>query len=498
MTTIPTTGTTRQGRRRAFRLILAVAALSGGVAAEAQTLFPANSGSLPALPDAQMGTAGTTTITDDASLAPSPGAFGAPQQPASAENTRETGALDQPYEEDLNQAFDEPLDPGAEPIDPQDLPRELQDPTGMRVGTFLLRPSINQSVNTEVTRDGGSKDTRHYLATGIRGTLTSDWSRHALTITGEGTFERNIRGNQNDTDPEARIDANLRLDLADDTVANLTGSYSFEREDVSDPNAIGGASEQAGVHQFDGEASVERELGRIRALAAVGASRDVYTNARLSDGTVVDMKDRNRTGIDGRLRLGYERSPAIIPFAEVGLGHTFYDRRRDMAGYARSSDSYAARAGVEFDLGEKLRGELAAGYERTAYEDSRLAALDALTVNGDVSWSPRRGTDVNLGLRTTVQDSTTAGQSGWVEYQLSSALAHELRHNLVGRLTGRTTFRDFQGENANNVTWVTGAGLTWAINRYLDMTGDVEYEQTTGGGSDQDILRAGVGLTVKR
>jgi hypothetical protein len=210
------------------------------------------------------------------------------------------------------------------------------------------------------------------------------------------------------------------------------------------------------------------------------------------------MKDRNRTGIDGRLRLGYELSPAIIPFAEVALGHTIYDQRRDSSGYQRSSDNYAGRAGVAFDFGDKLSGEVAGGYEHVAYEDARLKDIDAFTMDGNVSWSPQRGTDVNLGLRTTVQDSTTAGQSGWTEYQLSSALAHQLRDHLVARLTGSATYRDFQTGGQNNVTWISGAGLTWSINRYLELTSDVEYERTAGGGSDQDILRAGIGLAVKR
>lgn len=514
------TATARRGRRTAFGLAVAVAAVSVSGAVDAQSLFSNNASPLPGLPDSQFGTAGTTTVTGGAATASwpatsaqnsgdpdapglyEPNAAATPQMPAQSENIAEAGELDPAYEEDLNQQSGQPLDAGTTPIDRpewEEQRREAAGAPGVRVGTFVLRPSINQSINTEITRDHGVKDTRSYLATGIRGTLTSDWSRHALTITGEGVFERNFGSDQNDTDPNARIGADLRLDLADDTIAHITGNYSFEREDVADPNAIGNASEQAGVHQFEGEASIEREAGRIRGLAAIGASRDVYTDAKLSDGSVFSMKDRNRTGIDGRLRLGYELSPAIIPFAEVALGHTFYDRRRDSAGYQRSSDSYAARAGIAFDLGEKLSGELAGGYQRVSYEDARLKSIDAFTADGNVSWSPRRGTDVNLGLRTTVQDSTAAGQGGWAEYRLSSALAHQMRDHLVARLTGSATLRDFQGSSDNNVTWVAGAGLTWSINRYLDMTGDVEYETTTGGGgSDQDIMRAGIGLTLRR
>jgi hypothetical protein len=516
MTLDSNTGTARQGRRKAIGLAVTIAALSCGVAVHAQTLFPTNSSPLPALPDAQLGTPGTTTVTRGTQTdpaAPQSGAqqpgtqvFGATdpyaaddnQQPDGQENAPAAALQERPFEEDLNQPYAEDLDPGAAAIDQQDAPREPVDPTGIRLGTFMLRPSVSQSINTESTRTDGERDTRYYLATGIRGTLTSDWSRHALTITGEGIYERNLGSSQDDTDPEASIDADLRLDLADDTEAHLTTGYNFEREDVSDPNSLGGAAEQAGIHQFTGGASIERDIGRIRGLAALGATRSIYTDGKLSDGTVVSMKDRNRTGIDGRLRLGYELSPAIVPFAEIAYGHTFYDRRRDSAGYARSSDNYAGRVGVEFDLGEKMRGEIAGGYQRVVYEDARLDAVDAFTADGNVRWSPQRGTDVDFGLRTTVQDATAPGESGWVEYQLSAAVAREMRDHLVARLTGATTFRDFQDSSANDTTWVVGTGLTWSINRYLDMTADLEYERTAGGTSDEDILRAGVGLTLKR
>ena len=514
------TGTTLNRRRKALGLLLACSALASPLAlpllAVAQTLFPSQTSPLPALSDAQLGTAGTTMVTTNAQAATAQASQDentgdvTAQSDAGAGNAMQAGAVNQqsdanpgreaPYEEDLNQPYDPSLDDGAEAIDQQEPPRTPGDPTGIRLGTFMLRPSVNQSINTEITtRSDGTKETRNYSATGIRGTLSSDWSRHSLVVTGDGTFEKDISGGTRNFEPEGTLSADLRLDLADETVAHVTGGYSFAREDNDDPNAIGEATVQSGVHQLTGGLSVQRDLGRVRGLAAVNATRYIYTDAELEGGDVISMKDRNRSGVDGRLRLGYELSPALIPFAEVAAGHTFYDRERDSSGYARSSQSYAARSGVEFDFGEKLRGEIGTGYEVVDYEDSRLDSIGALTLDGNATWSPQRGTDVSLGLRTSVQETTTAGESGWVEYEVTAALAHQMRDSLIGRLSGSTELRDFEGGSSNGTTWVAGAGLTWAINPYLDVTGDVEYERTTGGdSSDQDIVRAGLGLTLKR
>jgi hypothetical protein len=525
MKTDDMTGTRSPGRRTALGLLLACSSLVGPGLAAAQTIFPTDANPLPSLSDSQLGTAGTSTITRNTQGPPGPAYFSGARpagsaldldvdpnadptvdgdagdlRPARGVSAAAAGPAGSAEEEDPDAAASALLDAGAEPIDSQDAPRQPGDPTGIWLGSFMLRPSVNQSVNTEITRSNGAKETRNYLATGIRGTLSSDWSRHALTVTGDGVFETDLSGGDRSFEPEGTIAADLRLDFADDTVAHVTGGYSFTREDTNDPNAVGGGSEnQAGVHQFNGGLSVERDLGRIRGLAALEATRSIYTDAKLADGSMLSMGDRDRTGVDGRLRLGYELSTALVPFVEVATGHTFYDQTRDNAGYARSSQSYAARTGVQFDFGEKLRGEIGTGYEVVDYEDSRLGSVGGISFDGQAVWSPKRGTDVSLGLRTTVQDSTTAGQSGWVEYQLTTALAHEMRDNVTGRLTGGTTLRDFQGGGGgeDEITWVTGVGVTWAINRYLDLTSDVEYERTSGG-SEQNILRAGVGLTVKR
>ncbi len=400
------------------------------------------------------------------------------------------------YTADLNQpqtvGFADTM--GGEPLNDASL--VSSDPTGIRLGTFILRSTTSQSVNRETIRTGDTKTSRNYLTTSIRGSLVSDWSRHELSVTGEGTFERNF-GSDNRFEPEGQVETNLRLDLADDTIANFSGDYSFEREDTNDPNAIGGAAAQSGVHQFGGRLTLERSTGIVHGRAGIGVTREIYTNAELQDGSQLDLADRDRTAVDGRLRLGYEISPALIPFVEVGGGRTRYDETRDSGGYQRSSWMASARTGVEVDLSEKLRGELALGYAKVDYDDWRLETLDAITLDGRVHWSPQRGTDVELALLTTLQDSTAPGESGWAEYNVTTTVTHQLRHNLVGRLTGGSTFRDF-ATNYRETTWLIGSGLTWMLNPYIDLTADAEYEWTDRDSGDTATWRAGLGVTLRR
>ena len=413
-----------------------------------------------------------------------------------------TDDAEQTADLDLNQPVEGPLNPAEPNRDGVDNPlTPADDGMGVRLGTFTLRPTVNQSINHETERTGSGRASRNYLSTAIRGTLSSDWSRHSLTVTGEGTFDKTLSGrtsNSADFEPEGRIDADLQLDLSNDTVGHITGNYALERESTSDPNAVAGASTQSTVQRFGGGASIERDFGVMRGTAALSVARSVYGDVDLTDGTSVSRSDRDRTGFDGRIRVGYELSPAIIPFLEVAAGRAVYDQRYDGSGYRRSSNNYAVRTGVEFDFSEKLRGELGVGYVVAKYDDSRLSDLGAVAFDGNATWSPRRGTDVNFGLRTTLQDSTTAGANGWAEYRFSSSVQHQMRNDLIARLTGATTLRDFP-DARNESTYEIGAGITYRLNRYLDLTGDVTYEhEENAGGSPTKTVQIGAGLTLRR
>lgn len=479
--------------RKAATMLLACTLLctSGNAFAQTAVTTPLP-GAAPARNGTPPGTPASEAEASTAQVAPAP----APQLWRPSNNPgdpifEQQDEAGQPYAEAEN-PYEPTVDGGENP----QIPTQPGQTPGIRLGTFLLRPSISQTINTEKQTNTGGPSRRNYLTTGIRGTLTSDWSRHALTVTGDGAWEKNF-GQKNGEEPRARIAADLRLDLGEETTANLTAGYEFSREGTTDPNALTGASVQGGEHRFTTGASIERDFGKLRGLAALDLSRTVYTDAKGLNGQPISLSDRDQKAANLRGRIGYELSPALIPFLELNVGTTKYDRRLDNSGYARSSNSYGAKIGTEVDLGEKTRGEAAIGYLRKQYDDDRLAAIGALTLDGELNWSPQRGTNVNLGLRTMIEDFAGGPQGGWISYRLDAGLTHELRSNLVARLTGQIVHRTFPSSDIENaVEYTAGAGLTWGLNRYLDLTADVSYQWTPV--YDSNELRVGAGLVLKR
>jgi hypothetical protein len=381
-------------------------------------------------------------------------------------------------------------------------PAKVQDDEltpGVTMGSFVLRPAISESVGMERTRTGKDATTRSYLQTGFKGSLTSDWALNQLQIDAEGTWQKTLSGIPED-DPEGSIQADLRLDISDATKVNLKAGYSMEREDISAANAIANATNQALVSTYTASAEATHDLGVIRATAGIDFERQTYGDAQLENGQFSSQKDRDENTGTLRGRLGYELSQAIIPFVEGSYSRTIYDEHKDTLGYIRDADIYALKTGIEGDFGEKLRGEISTGYALAEFDDPRLKSISAITFDGKANWSPQRGTDVALGLKTEIEPSTSAGASGDVAYTANVALTQAIIDTLKGSLTASTTWRDYsQPTMANQYVYDLGAGLTWGISRSLDFTADVAWEKTTQSGVPQsDVFTAGIGLSLKR
>ena len=290
------------------------------------------------------------------------------------------------------------LDPGAErtaAIEGQNKKAEDDPfaPTGVKWGSFVIRPSIEQGLTATTNGDSSSAGTSALLSeTALRFTAVSDWRENSATIDGYGLFRETVSGYRVH-DAQGRIEGQLNVDLDNELRAIAKLGYEAVPETASSPNAISGVSTQPLRQTIDGSLGVEKAVGKMQYTLTGAVSHDFYGDAELSDGTTLSQKDQDNTLYTATLRTGYEISPALTPFTEIEVGRRTYDQRVDNEGFERSSTRLGARAGLQLDMGEKLSGEFSAGWLREAIDDKSLEAISGATVNADLKWSPERGTD---------------------------------------------------------------------------------------------------------
>lgn len=394
------------------------------------------------------------------------------------------------------------IDPGAERVEAieglDNIPEENPyAPLGLRLGSFNIYSTLEQgltwssNVNSTVDAESGLLS-----ETTLRFRGESDWSRHAANFEVYGTLREPIDGPPVD-DNEAGFNGDLRLDITDELRALGTLRYQLRPESASSPVIIEDAVTRPIRQTVEGTAGIEKDVGKLRFAATGGLLYDSYSDADLANGDVLSQKDRNSLLATVTLRTGYEISPALTPFVELEVGRREYDEKIDPAGFQRSADHLAARAGVAVDMGEKLRGEIAAGWLNETPDDDRLEDIQGGTLDANLIWSPERGTDVTLYAASTVESTNAPDESGSLLYTGRLSFDREIRANLTGNAMIGAQWRDYVGSDGHDLTLTAEAGLTWWMNRYVGITGRARHEQVESNLEGRDTKTDSVFLGVK-
>jgi hypothetical protein len=373
-------------------------------------------------------------------------------------------------------------------------------PTGIRVGSFTLRPSVEQGITSTSNADSSNGGRPATLSeTALRLNAISDWSTNSATVDGYVLLRKTLSGDEVE-DARGRIDTNLNIDLDNEWRAVGKLGYEAAPESASSPVVITGTTSEPLRQTIDGSLGIEKDVGKARIGLTGAVERDIYGDAKLSTGGLLSQKERDSTLYTATLRTGYEISPALTPFLELEAGRRLYDERIDTAGFERSADRLGARAGLELDLGEKLAGEFSAGWLRESFDDNRLAPISAATVNADLRWSPERDTTIGLRGTTAVEGTTTAGEGGSVLYSGRLSAERQIRSNLTGTALLGLDWRDYSGSDGHDLIFSAEAGLTWWLNRYAGITTRVRHETLSSNLPDRDAKTNSiyVGLTLRR
>lgn len=388
------------------------------------------------------------------------------------------------------------VEPGTPRAEPEDPFAQL----GFRVGSWRAFARVEQSIghasNNSFTA-GGEPGT--FSQTDANLTLRSDWARHEAEITADGSFRR-AYGSADEEIPEAAVAGELRLDLIDGVGVNLRAGYNFSTEATSSTELGGGVGERPGVHALEASAEAERTGGKLDLTLRGSLDRTWYENATLVGGGVLDQSDRDNNLWRVSGRLAYGTTPAIKPFVEAGLGWRVHDETIDRNGQRRDSTLLDLRAGLEFDLSEKLTGEISALYINERFEDSALNSIDGYGVSADLNWSPERDTVVTFSADTDIEASTSPGNSGSVVNSFSARVERRVRDNLAVNAFAGVDIERFEGSGVQDTTYSAGAGIEYWISRFVSLTGDVEYQQFDAAdpASSWDSTSVRVGVALQR
>jgi hypothetical protein len=389
----------------------------------------------------------------------------------------------------------EPEEPVRRPRRPEDEP-DLFAATGIRIGTFVIRPAIEVGVNvSDNPAEEHEKEAGIGLIVAPEINIRSEDERHEIEADLRG--EAIVYGDEelNERDAEARLRA--RYDLTSRTSVEAELGYDYSLDRFTDPDTPEAAVERPPVETYSAALGVTQRAGRIAFTLMGTIEHEKNDDVELADGGTASREELDNTEYGLEVRTSYEASLALRPFVAGAGGRRTFDQKEDDSGFERSSSWGELRGGILVDFGAKLSGEASLGYRYEDLDDDRLEDLNGVVAAAAILWSPRRLTDVRFELSTEVQPTSIPDASGSMLYAGELSVARRLGPRLRAEVGADVEYERFVGLDRHDWTFGGFAELAYAFNRTASVLARYAYEATRSTDADADTDENVVSVRVR-
>jgi len=372
-------------------------------------------------------------------------------------------------------------------------------PIGVRVGTFLLFPSLELEAGTGDNLDQRARGAREgaYGRFVPEAVLSSQWSRHFVEARARGLFDQADDGEPVDG-PEAEASLRGRVDISRTTTVELDAAYQLRQEEVSDPDVPQGVVDRPQTATASFGSTLTQRFNRVSVGLTGSVEREETGEVQLADGSVFGGEGEAYNEYGWRLRTGYEVSPRVQPFAALFGNERVYDVARDAAGLRRGSTGLGAEAGVALAFESRLTGEAAVGYQVQDRNDDRAEDLSGVIARSSLVWQATPLSKVTLEAASELDEASSGVFAGSVSRAAGLTLEHAFRRYLIATATGEVEVDEFQSTDETQTTARLLVGVEYKMSRSASLKAAYELErlESTVPGEDytSNLLRAGLRL----
>ena len=394
-------------------------------------------------------------------------------------------------------AYRAPDAPLRRPLPPNTDPYE---PLGIRVGSFLLRPSIEIGYGTDSnpnrTPDGPRSNFTQVMPD-VQ--IKSEWLVHELGATLRGSYlAYDDLSSANRPAADARIFG--RYDVDRDLRFLGEGRFLVGTDNPGSPNLQAGLAKLPIFTTWGTTAGVAQRFNRLDLSVKGSVDRTEFQDSQLTDGTTVGNQDRNYWQYRIQGRASYEFSPGFKPFVELDADRRVHDASCNCDAVDRNSHAITPKGGVTFELARYLTGEVAAGYTTREYASPDLQTLRGVVLDAALVWVVTGLTTVTFTANSRAEESVVTGVSGALRRDAGLQLDHAFRRWLIGTLRFGYGFDEYLGNGRNDTRSSIGATITYKLNREFWLKGEYRYDQLRSNAAnvDYDANVFLIGLKLQR
>lgn len=396
--------------------------------------------------------------------------------------------------------------PGQDFLNPREAAAENYAPQGIKAGSFLLFPALelDEAYTDNIYASNSQRVGSFIQMINPSLQLRSQWAQHALNFFARGSIGfYSADSTQNYQDVQAGFDG--RYDISPES--NFYGGATYTRAHYfpGTPNAVIGPFPVAMYNQYTTNAGYFQQFGRFRArLDGQMDAYDYLNNGQGPNQGVSTNSDFNRIELRESLRIGYEFLPGYEIWARGGLNQRRYQNNPDSSGLFHNSSGYEVVGGFAVQVSSITSFEVFAGYIQQNYVDAAFPTISVPTFGLTGYWSPIRELLVKPYVRRTIDESSLATSSAYINTSGGVDVNYNFLPNV--RLDGHADYSvaDYsvavgqQGRYDQYVTFRAGVTYQPTPNFFIGPTYQFTHRTSTQTGIDYDanqiMLRLGAQL----
>ena len=353
--------------------------------------------------------------------------------------------------------------------------RPLYDPIGTRVGSYIVRPNLDQSFAYDDNVFGGSNSPGSWIVrTNPSVAINSDWSQNSLNgYLGLDNYRYLDTPSQSRTNWVASLGGSVRI--GNNTIT-LAASHFSLHQDRTDLDAL--PSDTPIAYQVEDVRVADKvDLGRITVTPGLDAQYWHFDNTTIF-GVPSSQAYRDRDVLEGTVTTRYELASlrSLVLVLEALDSHY---TEPPAGAPSRNSTGYLALAGIDYELDGMWRYRLLGGYELRDFSAPQYAAHGAPIAEADVTFMPSGLTTITGRLTRSIEDAAQEGVSGYTYTSAKLMLDHEyLRNVLLHAHAGIECANYLQG-GGTETSFGLGAGVTWLVNQHVRVSASYSFTNQT-------------------
>lgn len=356
-------------------------------------------------------------------------------------------------------------------------PRPELDPLGRRIGSFRLDASLAGAIgyDSNIFGNNANRQGSGFWDTLLAASLTSEWTTHALSITG-GLTDRRYFDQSDLSWTDWNVGIAGRYDFSGS--ANVSAGYQHVRSHLPVSNVD---VQQAGIFQ-----QVPYNLDEFRLGATYGANRVTLTaegNYRIfrysdvSADAFVPGTAQNVTLLDfntwaAGLSAAYELAPGRSALLTGRIQDVQYT---DSGNSDRNSFTWAVLAGFRYDFDGVWQAAAAVGYLQRDFNGGQFKSIQSPLLEAQVFYNPTRITTISLAARRGVNESIRADTASYLFTYVRLGVDHELRRDIILSAAAIYLRSDYNQPSQHADDGVLQIGAQWFLNRSVSIGATYQY-----------------------